>query len=59
MLKHFLAGLNHRQIAASLYGPVKTDAEWYNGSVCRSRVRRRLKKTLHLMNGGYRGFFDL
>lgn len=54
VLDDLLAGKPHRQIANDLYGRVEIDAEWYNDSAVRGRVRRRVKRSLHLMNGGYR-----
>lgn len=45
---------SHRQIAIDLYGQAEVDAEWYEGSALRSKIRRRIKKALYLMNGGYR-----
>ncbi|MFQ5534959.1 MAG: DNA -binding domain-containing protein [Sphingomonadales bacterium] len=49
-----LAKKSHRQIAIDLFGPDEVKAEWYDGGRIRSLVRRRIEKSKHLMNGGYR-----
>ena len=48
-----LAGKTHRGIAIDLYGAAKVAAEWHEDGALRSRVRRRIRKSLQLMNGGY------
>lgn len=54
ILDGVLTGKSQRQIAINLYGKAEIDAEWYDGSAIRGRVRRRIHKSLYLMNGGYR-----
>ena len=49
-----LAGKSHRRIAIDIYGAAKVAAGWYEDGGLRSRVRRRIDKSLQLMNGGYR-----
>jgi hypothetical protein len=49
-----LAGKSHRQIAIDLFGLDTVKADWYDSSRIRSLVRRRIEKSKHLMNGGYR-----
>lgn len=49
-----LAGKSHRLIAIDLYGAVRVEADWYADGALRALVRRRVEKSLELMNGGYR-----
>lgn len=52
------AGKSHRDIAVDLFGTEAVEAEWNAGSWMRSRVRRRIRKALNLMNGGYRELLE-
>lgn len=52
------AGKSHRDIAIDLFGADAVKAEWDAGSWMRSRVRRRIRKALYLMNGGYRELLE-
>ena len=49
-----LAGKSHRLIATELYGAAAVAAEWDSGGPVHARVRRRIKRSLHLMREGYR-----
>jgi len=52
------AGKSHRDIAVDLFGAEAVQAQWDAGSWVRSRVRRRIRKALDLMNGGYRELLE-
>ena len=43
-----------RQIAIDLFGADSIRAVWHDGCAERSATRRRVRESLHLMNGGYR-----
>lgn len=49
-----LAGKTHRLIAIDLYGARRVAEEWAAGGPVRSLVRRRIKRSMHVMDGGYR-----
>lgn len=49
-----LAGRTDREIAISLFGNARVSADWSDpGGWLRDRVRRAVRRGLHLMNGGY------
>ena len=54
MLDARLAGKSMRAIAIELYGEAWVAGEWSPGGSLQSRVRRRVRIALGLMNGGYR-----
>ena len=49
-----LAGKSTRLIAIDFYGAARVEADWHTDGALRALVRRRIKKSLTLMNGGYR-----
>ena len=49
-----LAGKTHRLIAIDLYGARRVAEEWAAAGPVRSLVRRRIKRSMHVMDGGYR-----
>ena len=42
-----------REIAIDLFGEECIEAGWHDGCAERSTTRRRVRESLHLMNGGY------
>ena len=49
-----LAGRSHRLIAIDLYGKRAVAKEGCSDGPMRARVRWRVRRSLELMNGGYR-----
>ena len=49
-----LDGKLPREIAADLTGAARVAADWYPDSGLRSLVRRRIRKSVMLMEDGYR-----
>ena len=54
VLDGVLAGKSQRQIAIDLFGPDTVRADWHDSNRVRRLVRRRIEKSRHLMNTGYR-----
>ena len=50
-----IAGMSHREIAVTLFGPERVQADWrHPGQHLRDRVRRAVSRGHFLMEGGYR-----
>ncbi len=58
VLDGHLDGKSHREIAIDLFGLEAVADEWSGESWIRSLVRRRIRKSVTLMKGGYRGLLD-
>ena len=53
-LDGWLKRKTYREIGIDIYDAGRIAAEWSSGGALQSRVRRRVKRSRQLMEGGYR-----